>query len=218
MVKIKAGERKKQLIIDTCKRLFYQKGYNNTTYEMICESADIAPGSITYHFSSKKDIAILIANENTAKLREYAASFVREEDVGHWTFTSVVIWFRWFFFLVDPSLRRFFSELYIDATYLHSVIELFAIHQQHGMKTQEETGLYLLASTIIGQDYLILNMLEDSPEHFSLSQIVHHCEATLFKLTDLDPVLAEKAANEGEEIFRQLTDRIDVSLFREFHD
>lgn len=216
MVKVKAGERKKQLIIDTCKKLFYQYGYTNTTYEMICAQADIAPGSITYHFSSKRDIAAIIANENDLRMRDYMSEFVQEDTIGHWTFTALMIWFRWYLFLNDPNIRRFFAEVYIDASNLRFVVDLFQIHQKFGMKPQTESDLYLLASTFIGQDRLILNMLEEDPKRFQLEQIIRHCESTLFKLTDLEPGLAAEVSRLGAELFYSLENRIDLGFFREF--
>ena len=216
MVKVKAGERKKQLIIDTCKKLFYQYGFVSTTYDMICETADIAPGSITYHFSSKRDIALIISQENDSKLREYVSGFVTEEEIGHWPFTSLMIWFRWYLFMNDANIRRFFAEIYADSADLSYVVELFRLHQQFGMKPKEESDLFLLASTFIGQDRLILNMLEADSKRFSLEQIVHHCESTLYKLTDLDTELAMTSARKGKEVFLSLEDRIDLGFFREF--
>ena len=50
MVKRSAGEKKRDLIVSVCKKLFYEKGYNNTTYNDICTAADIPPGTITYDF------------------------------------------------------------------------------------------------------------------------------------------------------------------------
>ena len=216
MVKVRAGERKKQLIIDTCKKLFYNNGYISTTYDRICETADIAPGSITYHFSSKRDIAAIISNENDLKLREYVSGFVSEAEIGHWAYTSLMIWFRWYVFMNDANIRRFFAEVYTDSADLSYVVELFRLHQQFGMKPKEESDLYLLASTFIGQDRLILNMVAADPARFTLEQIVHHCESTLYKLTDLDTGLAEQSAIKGKEVFLSLEDRIDLGFFREF--
>ncbi len=216
MVKVKAGERKKQLIIQTCKKLFYQYGYTNTTYDMICDLADIAPGSITYHFSSKKDIAALIANEFDMKLREYVSGFVTEEEIGHWPFTSVMIWFRWYLFLNDPNIRRFFAEIYSDYSHLVHMVDLFRLHQQFGMKPRDESDLFLLASTFIGQDRLILNMLEADPKRFSLEQIVYHCEYSLYKLTDLESELTETSIRKGKEVFLSLEDRIELGYFCNF--
>ena len=71
MVKLKAGEKKKNLIIDVCKKLFYRKGYANTTYDDICKKADIPPGSITYHFRGKRDIAAVIDAEYEAQNKIY---------------------------------------------------------------------------------------------------------------------------------------------------
>lgn len=71
MVRLSAGEKKKQLIIGVCKKLFYRNGYVGTTYEDICREADIPPGTITYHFDGKAGIATAIEVEYEAQNKIY---------------------------------------------------------------------------------------------------------------------------------------------------
>lgn len=46
----------KQVIIDTTKNLFKQKGFAKTSIKDICELANVKPGTFTYYFNSKDDL------------------------------------------------------------------------------------------------------------------------------------------------------------------
>ncbi len=50
------GERTRQAILDSAKRLFLSSGYNGTSMRQIAQGADIALGGIYNHFSGKEDI------------------------------------------------------------------------------------------------------------------------------------------------------------------
>lgn len=50
------GEKTRERILTEAARLFYQKGFENTTIDDIQKSAGIARGSIYYHFTSKQEI------------------------------------------------------------------------------------------------------------------------------------------------------------------
>ena len=52
-----AGLKTREKIIETASELFYTKGYESTTYAMICEKADIKQGTLHYHFDSKLTLA-----------------------------------------------------------------------------------------------------------------------------------------------------------------
>lgn len=216
MVKVRAGERKKQLIIDTCKELFYHNGFNNTTYEMICAKADIAPGSITYHFTSKLDIAIAIATENDEKLRQYVSTIAKEDEIGHWAFTVLMIWARWYVFLADSNMRRFFSEIYVDGFHLENMLSIFRMHMQYCSLEKTDDELKLMSATFIGQDRLILKMLDRDPHHFTLEQITEYILFTLFMLMRLDTDVAQHASERGAALFHEFQDRFNLDYFKEF--
>jgi AcrR family transcriptional regulator len=48
----------KDKIVRTAETLFYQQGYNTTGIDQVIEEADIARGSLYYHFDSKTDLLL----------------------------------------------------------------------------------------------------------------------------------------------------------------
>ena len=49
------GERRKQQIIDTAKKMFIGKGFQSTHIGQVCEELNIARGTVYQYFSNKKD-------------------------------------------------------------------------------------------------------------------------------------------------------------------
>lgn len=44
----------RRVIVDACKKLFYEKGYHETSYADICMEAHVNRGTIYYHFPNKE--------------------------------------------------------------------------------------------------------------------------------------------------------------------
>ena len=57
MSKYEPGIQTREKILNICKKLFYEKGYDDTTYDDICQEGDINRGLIPYHFQGKYNIA-----------------------------------------------------------------------------------------------------------------------------------------------------------------
>lgn len=55
------GEKSKEQLIECAARLFLEKGYNATGINEIISSAGLSKGSFYFYFSSKKDLAISVA-------------------------------------------------------------------------------------------------------------------------------------------------------------
>lgn len=55
------GEKSKRRIIECAAELFFKNGYNNTGIKEILEETQLPKGSFYYHFKSKKDLAIEVA-------------------------------------------------------------------------------------------------------------------------------------------------------------
>jgi len=51
------GIQTREKILNICKKLFYEKGYDDTTYNDICQEENINRGLIPYHFQGKYNIA-----------------------------------------------------------------------------------------------------------------------------------------------------------------
>ncbi len=53
---MKQGNKTKLKILTTANQLFYQQGYNNTSFSNIVDRTGLSKGNITYHFKSKQNI------------------------------------------------------------------------------------------------------------------------------------------------------------------
>lgn len=52
------GDETKQKILSASKRLFYEKGFNGTLYDDICQITHVNRALIPYHFKTKADLAL----------------------------------------------------------------------------------------------------------------------------------------------------------------
>ena len=50
----------KKNIIETVEKLFYEQGFDKTTYKQISSILDISPGSLSYHFDTKAEIGNIV--------------------------------------------------------------------------------------------------------------------------------------------------------------
>ena len=63
MMNYSVGVETREKIITECRKLFYEHGYEKTSFGMICDNININRGLITYHFKSKSKLAQIIYNE-----------------------------------------------------------------------------------------------------------------------------------------------------------
>lgn len=77
MVRItKASEERRQEIIETAKKLFRDRGYNNTPVEAIIKEMGVAKGTFYYYFKSKEEVLEAIADytlDQIVKMAEQVA-------------------------------------------------------------------------------------------------------------------------------------------------
>lgn len=67
MGKYNNGMETQQNILAVCREMFYEKGYEKTTFKDISEALSIHQSAIHYHFKSKENILSIIYAETVAK-------------------------------------------------------------------------------------------------------------------------------------------------------
>ncbi len=76
---VKLGEAKKikarEKIVSTAKKIFFRKGYANTTIDEIAEKAGVGKGSIYLHFKNKDDLFVSLMIPTLNRLGEKLADF-----------------------------------------------------------------------------------------------------------------------------------------------
>lgn len=97
------GTSTRRAILDTCKKLFYEKGYHETSYDDICEAAHVNRGSIYYHFKEKERLRYEVLWETYIANRHLA-----EKYCGDAKYCSLLaLYMNWYQCLVLPSARQF---------------------------------------------------------------------------------------------------------------
>lgn len=171
MVKMKAGEKKKKLIIDVCKKFFYRKGYANTTYDDICKKADIPPGSITYHFGGKRDIAAVIDAEYESQNKIYIEKICgdRYDKTTLMVIENYHMWKRNF---EDESIRRFMLDISTERLPSYSALETVKYYyrcviEDQGIEGIDERTLNLIASVQLGMSDALLMATSIDPDEYT---------------------------------------------------
>lgn len=106
MGKYQNGEDTKQLIIKACRKLFYEKGYNNVTYDDICKEAHVNRALICYHCKTKKEIAQSILFDMIEVNKKESALYTNDPTL------QIVLndYIKWYKFLEDENYRRFCND------------------------------------------------------------------------------------------------------------
>lgn len=65
-------------IVETAKRLFYEFGYNQTSFADIARAANIPKGNFYYHFKTKDDILSAVIRSRVEEIRSFLQSMEQE--------------------------------------------------------------------------------------------------------------------------------------------
>lgn len=97
----------KAKIIDTCKVLFYNKGYNKTTFKDIGVHADVNQGLIVYYYKNKNILANTIFQDIMTDMMKSIEEIYSNEDL----LTQYFISDFWYFRLLydDAYFRNFIA-------------------------------------------------------------------------------------------------------------
>lgn len=96
--------------MQSCRKLFYDKGYHETSYDDICNAAHVNRGSIYYHFKEKENIRYEVLWGMHKECQDIAAKYCdRQEHV--FKIGSYILWGKT---LVDEKLRKFELDYYND--------------------------------------------------------------------------------------------------------
>ena len=217
MVKMSAGEKKKQLILTTCKKLFYRNGYGNTTYEDICEAADIPPGTITYHFGSKREIAAIIDAEYERENKSYIEK-VCGDRYSKTEMMAIELFHMWKRICEDANIRRFLLDLSTDKLPNASSIESVRFFYRCVMEDQgieiSDKELELIASAQIGMTDGILNARELSGYDYTYEEAARFSIRFFMRQLGIDEDTILAYTKRGKELFDALP--IDNRYYEDF--
>lgn len=204
-------------ILEVSRKLFYQKGYDQTTFADICRETGTNQSAIHYHFKSKENLLQIIYADTVRKNNELV-EFYSDRSTGFLAklfFDAEIYLYKVFH---DENYRRF----YIDATrfwynldqYVGEGLGKFSYNRYHDeslLLTEEERMYNRMACTAFDQIVLIhINNHMDSLDfHAVFRQVIKMYKKIL-----------EIGTEEYEEALEQLRvleerckwDEIDMTL------
>lgn len=219
VVKLSAGEKKRLHILGVCKKLFYENGYANTTYEDICKAADIPPGTITYHFGNKLGIAAAILSEYEPQNKIYIEKMCANRNYSKTQLMAIELFHMWNRLFEDENLRRFLSDISherIATTEARSAIEYFyeCVMDDLGITGIDDLELNFIVSAQIGMSDIMIVRLSENPEAFTYRDVARFSIRFFLRQLGVHDDESTRIIDEAEAVFETLP--IDNRYYRDF--
>jgi len=78
MVSREKTEQVKQQVVEAADQLFYQKGYNLTSFSDIAAASKIPRGNLNYHFSTKSEVLVAVIEYRVSEMRKMLSRWEEE--------------------------------------------------------------------------------------------------------------------------------------------
>lgn len=161
MKKYKTGRETKENIMEAARELFYEKGYKNTTYNDICEKANVNTGTFHYHFQTKRKVAGIIYNNFMFNIKEETGKLISskyENDLKLCTALEITNYMNLFFF--DDHVKTFFYDLYSDNIPLEYALNImenfFQLHVEAFKLPIDRDYVKIIAATNLGMEQALI--------------------------------------------------------------
>ena len=112
MAGYKTGQKTREHTLRICRKLFYEKGYRETSFGEICQEAEVNPGTISYHFKGKTKIAQTIYAEIMYTYQQRLKELIPDLDDLEFTLLCISVHVK--FLYEDYGYRRFISQMGTD--------------------------------------------------------------------------------------------------------
>lgn len=206
MVRVSAGEKKKKLIVDTCKELFYTRGYNGTTFADIADKADIPQGLITYHFESKLNLGLSIRAEFEREDYDYTHALLAEIGADYKTRTVVGLLHYWQLVFEDANLRRFLVEImtggFADMDRIEETKRYYRpIMNECGVSDIDRKRFGLIAAAHVGMELELLGYAARGLDLYSYEDIAIFFIERRFEMIGVPEEVYREALEAGKRIF-----------------
>lgn len=105
-------ESKKDLIADSALTCFTKSGYSGTSVDEIVKASGVSKGGIYWHFKSKEDIFLYIAERH---IHEQTSKFISTLNKGDSATDILTKYLENRLASIDPSISTLFAEFFLQA-------------------------------------------------------------------------------------------------------
>lgn len=202
----------KEIILNSCKKLFYEKGYVETTFSDISKDAGVNQGSIYYHFKKKNHIAGIIYNDFLVQNKNFIYDLIGDK-YGLQICTAVEIRNYWKLFLNDEKAKRFYYEIAKDRIVVESFKEtgeeFFKLHKkQYNLDIDDELLKLINMSTSAIETESIIGYI-DGYIRMSIEEICDFEIRSIYEFMNVSYKRIEEILRTSREIYSKLNIRMN---------
>lgn len=202
MAQYEAGIKTKKNIYLASEKLFYEKGYDNTTITNITDYANANRGSFYHHYKNKLELGTQVYWD-FAKTNSRIGNLFNESIETPIGVTLSVKTF-WYLFYMDKNIRRFSVDL-ANENILQAREDPFVYNMCLQLTEKEFTDkeMKFISITNIG---LVRQLTIDAFFHtdkYDYHEISDYYMSTVFRLFDIDEGIVENVLVKSRELFSQ---------------
>ncbi len=197
----------KEIILNSCKKLFYENGYTKTTFRDICKDANVNQGSIYYHFKKKNHIAGVIYSDFLIQNKNFINQLFGQK-YGLQILTALEIRNFWTLFLNDMKARRFLYEISKDRVLIECFREIgeefFRLHTTKynlGIDEKQLKIINLSASAIESESII---SLVDGYIHMSIDELCIFEIRTIYEFMNISYKRIDEIIRISDEIYSKI--------------
>lgn len=176
MANYENGSSTRQAIITACKKLFYEKGFHETSYYDICKAAHVNRGTVYYHFETKDDIRHAILWEYTLEIKRIAERYCAQPEY-HYILSAYM---THCLIKTDCQIRKFYYDFLIHYAVYSGEKDSTRFYAE--LNTKMWAPFYdkaiisdLAFSSVYGYIAACMRMLCEHPEKYDPLELFEHC-------------------------------------------
>lgn len=208
MANYENGAFTRQAIVRACMKLFYEKGYHETSYSDICKEAHVNRSTIYYHFKDKDAMRYEVMWEYTISNKRIAEKYCDKPEY-HFILAVCLLWHQ---IKLDEKIRRFImtgQEDYpvltgkMDFTYYYVVL----FESMWGSFFDKKGIPEVAFSSVYGYVTGCMRMLADEPERYEAIDLFQHCVNSCMSIWKMDMAIMDTIWKEFLFYYSQIPEK-----------
>ena len=176
MANYENGANTRKAIVDACTRLFYEKGYHETSFSDICKVAHVNRSTIYYHFSDKEEMRYEAQWEYITALKQIAEKYC--PDTRYLYILAMAMF--WKQMQSDGRMRRFSLQNCIDFPVYTGKKDLTHFYytgyeSMWGAFWERKNIPELAFASVYGYIISCMRMLCEHPDRYDPMDLFEHC-------------------------------------------
>ncbi len=218
MAQYKVGMETKSKIIEVCRKLFYEKGYTETTYKDIASLVGIKDASIVYHFPQKSDIYSAVYSSAMGKCSEEVRSYITKNENKEYLAFMLYYYILGYKNWHDENYRRFMAysfnmansapyTFYNDYFSRFDLVNVDEFMKENALKLRSCYFMDIGFNKDVGENFNYYS------ENYTFIEVSTHTLLMYAKIFDMPSELVNRAFSEIREILNRVDwEKLDTRL------